>query len=611
MERAPESGAADGPAAAYKDFVRPVGEVSQPTPRLSVAVKLLYGAPNLAFGATAIPILINMPKFYADVVSVPLAYLAIAIAATRCLDAIIDPSIGLVSDRTRSRWGRRRPYIFAGAPLGGIAFWALMSPPVYLSGVGGVMWFTASSMLCSFFLTIALLPHSALGVELSLDYGERNSLFASREGFAVLGTIIAAAAPGFLVQRFGWSDRIVFSRLGLAFTIALVALCWLMVAFVRERPEFSERPPNPLVPGIRRALRNRPFRILLASYIAYTIGAGMSPILLPFFIAYVVQPAHPALWLSIILLAYLGIGFLFIPVGVLLARRYGKLPALSACYLVGITVGILIFLTVGKGDTGRLLLLVGVAATAFGVSGFLPPSMQAEVIDYDELHTGRRREAQYAGFWSILPKLAAIPSAALPIALLASLGYIPNAVQRPEVSHAIRILYCLGPVIAAIASLGFVSRFPINAENHALILEGIERHKRGDNAVDPLSGRELPPPGLEGTDDASAWFLDNFSQRELQRFVVDRPRTPIRDVRRAAALSLAACLILGYVAVRRFGSAGDPGAVASLGVVGSGFALALFLFHLLRFGPARRLAAGAIPNAVVRAHLENCRQGRI
>jgi len=179
------------------------------------------------------------------------------------------------------------------------------------------------------------------------------------------------------------------------------------------------------------------------------------------------------------------------------------------------------------------------------------------------------------------------------------------------VSHAIRILYGLGPAIAAVASLAIVSRFPINAENHAAILKGIERHKRGEKALDPLSGRELPPPGTRTIDDASAWFLDNFSQRELERFAARGPHSVIWDVRRAAALSVAACLITGCMALRRLGSAGDPGAVSSLGVVASGFALALFLFHLMRIGPARRLAAGAIPNAVVRGHLENCRQGRI
>ena len=237
--------------------------------------------------------------------------------------------------------------------------------------------------------------------------------------------------------------------------------------------------------------------------------------------------------------------------------------------------------------------------------------MQAEVIDYDELHTGRRREAQYAGFWGILPKLAAIPGAVLPIALLASLGYVPNALQRPEVSHTIRILYGLGPAIAAVASLAIVSRFPINAKNHAAILKGIERHKCGEKALDPLSGRELPPPGTRAINDASAWFLDNFSRRETRALCRPGPHSGIWDVRRAAALSFAACFITGCVALRRLGSAGDPGAVSSLAVVASGFALALFLSHLMRIGPARRLAVKAIPNAVVRGHLDNCRQGRI
>jgi glycoside/pentoside/hexuronide:cation symporter, GPH family len=580
--------------------------------RLSLAAKLLYGLPNLAAGAMAIPLLINMPKFYADVVAVPLAYLAVAIAATRCLDAIIDPSIGLISDRTRSRWGRRRPYIFVGAPLGGLAFWALMSPPASLNGVGGVIWFTAASMLCSLFLTIALLPHYALGAELSLDYHERNGLFGAREAFGVLGTIVAAAAPGLLMHRFGWNERAVFAWLGLAFTVALIALCWLMVAFVRERPEFRAGEANPLVPGVRRALRNRPFRVLLATYVAHTTGGGMGPIMLPFFITYVVQPAQPTLWLSIILLAYLGIGFLCIPIGVVAARRLGKLPTLIACYVAGIILYMLVFLLVGKGDTGLLLILAVLGAIPFGASVFLPPSMQAEVIDYDELYTGKRREAQYAGFWSFLPKLAAIPSAALPIALLAWLGYVPNATQTPEVTSAIRALYTLGPLLATTLSLAVVCRFPINAKNHAAILLGIERHKRGQNAVDPLTGTDLPPPNVRGVDEASGWFLDNFSVGELERFLARDRQVPIRDVWRAAVISLAVCLITGYMALRRIVASGtDPGAIASLSVIASGFALAVFLFHLLRIRPARALAAGSVPDKVVHDHLVECNQGRM
>jgi hypothetical protein len=398
---------------------------------------------------------------------------------------------------------------------------------------------------------------------------------------------------------------------GLIFMVALVGCCWLMVVSVRERPEFGSLESNPLVPGVRRALRNRPFNILLASYVAIGVSSGIGQILLPFFIAYVVQPAQPALWLSIILVASLGIGFLFIPVGVAIARRCGKLPTLLGCYFTGICIDVLIFLFVGKGHTTLYLMLVSVYATSFGASVFLPASMQAEVIDYDELHTGRRREAQYAGFWSILFKLAAIPSAALPIALLASLGYVPNATQTPEVISAIRVLSTIGHAIAAAVSLVILCWFPINAENHKAILEGIERHKRGENAIDPVTGREIAPPAGRRADEASGWFLDNFSSRELERFLVRGSQKLIWDVRRAAGVSLAVGLVTSYVAWWRIESNADSGAVASLAVVVSGFALALFLFHLLRIGPARRLAAAAIPNTVVRAHLDDCRTGHI
>jgi len=478
----------------------------------------------------------------------------------------------------------------------------MISPPPYLNGFGGVVWFTVCSVVCSLSLTIALLPHYALGTELSLDYSERNSLFGAREAFGVLGTIIAAAAPGFLMHHFGWGDRAVFSRLGLAFMVGLIGACWWMVVAVRERPEFAARESNPLVPGVRRALRNRPFNILLASYVAIGVANGIGPVLLPFFIAYVIQPAQPALWLSIILVALLGIGFLFIPVGVLLARRFGKLPTLIGSYAIGICIDLLIFLFVGKGDSTLYLILISLYATSYGASLFLPASMQAEVIDYDELHTGRRREAQYAGFWTILYKLAAIPAAALPIALLASMGYVPNAVQTPQVILTIRVLFALLSAIALAAALVIVYRFPINAENHRAILEGIERHKRGESAIDPLTGHEIPPPAGRRADEASGWFLDNFSPRELERFL-KRGSQIIWDVRRAAGVALAVCLVTGYAAWSRIESNADPGALASLAVVVSGFALALFLFHLLRVGPARRLAAGVIPSAVVRAHL--------
>ena len=97
--------------------------------RLPLSLLLLYGFPSFAGAAMLVPIYIHLPKFYSDVVGVPLGFLAIGIAGARALDALSDPLVGWLSDRTRSRFGRRRPYIALGAPLCAIAFYALFAPP--------------------------------------------------------------------------------------------------------------------------------------------------------------------------------------------------------------------------------------------------------------------------------------------------------------------------------------------------------------------------------------------------------------------------------------------------------------------------------------------------
>src|ERR1700758_3395846 len=108
---------------------------------LPLRTKLLYGAPSFAGAAMIIPIFIHMPKFYADVVLVPLGYLAMAIAIARSLDALSDPLMGWISDHTHTRLGRRRPYMLVGAPLCGIAFFALLNPPESLTGGRAAVWF--------------------------------------------------------------------------------------------------------------------------------------------------------------------------------------------------------------------------------------------------------------------------------------------------------------------------------------------------------------------------------------------------------------------------------------------------------------------------------------
>ncbi len=569
---------------------------------LSLKTKILYGAPSFAGAAMIIPILINMPKFYADVVLVPLGFLAMAIAIARSLDALSDPLMGWISDHTHTRLGRRRPYMLIGAPLCGIAFFCLLNPPALFTGGRAAIWFGVTFILYFIFHTIYVLPHYALGPELTQNYNDRSTLFAWRESFTILGTIVAAGAPGVMMAALHLNQRQVYFRLGIFFGILVAVLYTLLVVTIKERPDFVARESNPLVPGVRRALRNRPFAILLASYAVGSIAGAIPATMMPFFNAYVINPPNPDVWLSKLLVGYFGFGFLSMPMWVWIARRIGKLNAWLASFFLGISGGLAMFL-LRPGDIRWLMVVICWAGIGFGAGLFLTPSMQADVIDYDELYTGKRREAQYTAFWSMLPKFIAIPSAAVPIAILASLGYRANHVQAPQVVFAIRAIFALAPAICSALSFLIAWRFPITQTIHNSILDGIELHGRGEVAVDPMTGAVVPPP-TPGHDEDVGWFLDYFSSGELKRYLAKGASRPVRDVLTVAAISISVSIISVIYVLRRVSSLrADPGAMISLIVVAGGLAFAIFVFHLMRLGPARRLAAGEVSTDAVRAHL--------
>lgn len=573
------------------------------TERLPTITLILYGAPSFAGAAMLVPILVHMPKFYSDVVLVPLGYLAIAIAVARALDALSDPLFGWLSDR-RTRYGRRRPYILFWSPLCAVAFWLLFNPPESLSRAQAALWFGASFILYSVFHTAYALPYWAWGAELSLDYHERSRLFGIREGFSILGTIVASTAPGLMIGSIGLGERAAFSTIGSFFAVLLVLTCAVLVWRVRERPEFVLRSSNPFAPGVRRALRNRPFRILLLTYVVSSITGAIPGTLMPYFNAYVLRPSNEAFWLSVFLGTYFASAFVCLAGWVVAARRFGKRNAWLASFFMGITGGAAMFF-LGEGDLWPALLLIAWAGSSFGAGLFLGPAMQADVIDYDELHTGKRREAQYAAFWSMLPKFVAIPSAAVPIAILGSIGYVPNQPQTEEVVFAIKAIFALTPACFALLALFIALRFPIDERVHRAILGGIELHRSGQAAVDPLTGHTLPPPQLRQVDDPTRWFLDHFSRRELLQFAQGDHRAPLWSAWQSAVSSLVVGFGVLYLALTHVRSwESDPGPLPVLGIVAAGFSVACAAFHLSRVSAARRLARRDVSVAVVEAHLD-------
>ncbi len=570
---------------------------------LTRTVKIGYAAPSLAMAGMAVPIFIYMNKFYADVVLVPLGYLALAIALARAFDALTDPMMGWLSDRTRTRWGRRRPFLFLAAPLVAAGYVALFSPPASLSEAAAGAWFAVSFLLFFLFHTVFVIPHNALGPELSLDYHERSNLFGWREGFVLVGTLMGALLPGVLETVLG-DARAGYSGMAMVFAALAVGLSILTLATVQERREYSRRSPNPFVPGVRRALRNRPFRILLGSYVVGSVTAAMPGTLVPFFITYVMRPERVVFWTTVGVAGYFLAGLVAITFWIRLAGRLGKKPVwLASIALQIISLGGAFFL--GEGQIAAGAALFSLAGVGFGGQLFLTPSIQADVIDYDELHTGRRREAQYAALWALLPKLLAIPGAAIPLSVIGALGYRPNAVQSPEVVFAIRGFFAGVPVIFASLSLLIASRFPIDERIHRAIRDGIDRHARGDSAQDPLTGAELPPPGDREVAEETGWLLDHHSPGELRRALRRGPGVLLRDALLAAAGAAGVAAAAVALGVSRIEALRDPpGPVPVVSIVVAGIAFSLAVFHTLRVPSARRLIRNGVKPEVLQAQLD-------
>jgi GPH family glycoside/pentoside/hexuronide:cation symporter len=399
------------------------------------------------------------------------------------------------------------------------------------------------------------------------------------------------------------SQRAGFRVFAMGVGLLLVVLYTWQCYKIRERPDYYTRDANPIVPGVRRVMRNRPARILLATYTVGSVTGMIPALMMPYFTTYVLKVDNPAFWIATLLVIYFASGLLMLPIWLRATRRFGKYPIYIITAAVGISSSTMLFFQ-EAGDVVPTMFILVWAGSVFGARLFLGPSIQADAIDYDELYSGKRREAQYGAFWALITKFTVIPSAAVPLAILATLGYQPNVEQTETVTFAIRVIYGVFPATFGVLSLLVFLRFPIREASHQAILEGIQKHRRGDSAEDPLTGRLLPPP-LGIADEDRGWFLDHFSQSELLRTCKRGPRVLIYGSILAASLSLLISSVFAWLVWTGLGDLSQkPGLSTTLEVVVAGFAFTSFCYHLLRLGAARQMNASPVAPELIRSHLE-------
>jgi GPH family glycoside/pentoside/hexuronide:cation symporter len=442
-----------------------------PAARLPVKTKLLFSTGDLS---TSIPLAILMffqLYFLTDVAGLRPGYAGWAIGVSRLWDAVNDPLIGLLSDRLRTRWGRRRVLLlFGSVPLG--VFFMLMWVVPGLGQLGLAVYYAIAFILFDTAFTIVHVGYNALTPEMTSDYDERSALNGYRMVFSIAGTlgaIILATVLGWYIH----DPQMLYLALGIG--LGLISMIPPLVVFsiTRERPAEALPPPAPFGEALKQTLGNYPFRMVMGLYLLSWTTASILAAVLVYFANYYLRVPEQA---NYFVLAAQGAAILFIPLVVKLSQKLDKRRA----FMIGSLTWVVVLLSISTLQASQLSLAYLLAALAgFGIATayVVPWSMVPDVVEYDEVRSGQRREGSYYAFASFFQKLATGIALWAMAQALALTGYItpdpsaPLSAQPEGVVNAIRMFTGPIPAVLLVLAMVFAWKYPITREKHQSTLQ--------------------------------------------------------------------------------------------------------------------------------------------
>lgn len=424
---------------------------------------LIYCLPTVGMGFMFIMISIYLLKFSTDVLLIAPGTMGVLFGLSRIWDAVSDPLVGYWTDRTQSSMGRRRPWMLAGALPMGVSFLMLWSPPASLEGTPLVAWMGVALIMFYTAMTMIDVPHSALGAELSDDYHERTRIFGWKRMLFGVGTLGAVAGIG-AFDAFEDGRQVGRIMAGCAALLGVFVLLFA-VGRLRERPDYRGRGSSNPYRALRDVVANPHARLLLGVWVIQQLGLTSLIVTLPFLSEYVLlTPEWTFVYIGAMFVATLA----GIPAWMALAPRFEKKHVLMAC-MAGLGVVISLFTLAGEGDVIFVLALGVLGGLFAGGTDVIAPSIEADIIDFDEYKTGERKEGAYFATWAFAAKSAGGISAMIVGLSLDGLGFVPNAVQADDVKLGLRALTALLPAALYAAGALLFFRFELTRDEHTRI----------------------------------------------------------------------------------------------------------------------------------------------
>ncbi|MEM9574336.1 MAG: MFS transporter, partial [Pseudomonadota bacterium] len=370
--------------------------MSKSAAALSLMRIITYALPAIPLAALTLPLYILVPTFYTETLGLSLGAVGAALLFVRIIDAINDPIIGVGADKMRIGFGRRRTLFAISLPITAFAAFMIFWPPATATAMYLALW----GAILSIGYTAALIPFYAWGAEMAGDYRTRTTIVGWREGFTLVGTLIAIALPFAL----GTDDAKAFHGLALlavfiAITLPLLGL--LTIWKVPEPTEHTKQTIN-LRDGLKHFKNNGPFLRLIAAFFINGLANGIPATLFLYFVSdYLGAPdmRGPLLFL------YFLCGIAGVPLANYVAKRTSKHRA----WAFGMLAATIIFAftpLLSEGDVFAFAIIAALTGLLVGFDLSIPPAIQADVIDIDTAASGEQRSGTYFAVWSLATKLS-------------------------------------------------------------------------------------------------------------------------------------------------------------------------------------------------------------
>lgn len=448
-----------------------------PRGRVPVGTVLAYGVPVLGLSSLLFFVQFFFLKFATDVLLLTPALIGVVFGLGRAWDAFSDPVVGSWSDRTRTRLGRRRPWMFGAIPAIAVTFIMIWIPPEGLARGWLSAWAAVSLFAFYGAFTAYIIPHSSLGAELTDDHHDRSRIFGVRHAAFTLGMMCAFG--GMQIVTNSAEPRATAALLATVASVGVAGILLVPPVALRERPEYQGRVASRPWAAMRSVLRNPHARLLVTVQFIEMTGAGVLGVLSPYVVVYVLK--RPEL-IGPLPAIFIACSVLSIPLWVRASRRFGKRQVwVGAMVAFAFAFGSTVF--VGENDVALISVLLIVAGIAAGCGGAVGPSILADVIDYDESVTGERREGIYSASWGFAIKAANASIILLTGFVLQLSGFRPNVDQTATAELAIRLLYAGAPFTMFLTGAWLFRRFRLDEREHARIRATIEQRRSGGAAA--------------------------------------------------------------------------------------------------------------------------------